>query len=55
MFGKLVKETKKDAHELQQLRTVLITGWPQTKSETPIEVRSYWSYRDEICCYCMMA
>ena len=50
MFEKLVKETKKDA-ELQQLHTVVMNGWLQTKPETPIEVRSYWSYRDEVSCY----
>jgi transposase InsO family protein len=26
-------------------------GWPQTKPETPLEIRPYWSYRDEISGY----
>ena len=50
MFEKLVEETKKDA-EFQQLHTVVIDGWLQTRLETPIEVRPYWIYRDEISCY----
>ena len=40
MFEKLVEETKKDA-ELQQLHRVVMDGWPQTKPETPLEIRSY--------------
>ena len=50
VFEKLVEETKKDA-EHQQLHTVVIDGWPQTRLETPIEVRPYWSYREDINCY----
>ncbi|CAB4010309.1 Retrovirus-related Pol poly, partial [Paramuricea clavata] len=50
MFEKLVEETKKDA-ELQQLHRVVMDGWPQTKPETPLEIRPYWSYRDEISGY----
>jgi hypothetical protein len=50
MFEKLVEETKKDA-ELQQLHRVVIDGWPQTKPQTSLEIRPYWSYRDEISGY----
>ena len=28
-----------------------MSGWPQTKVETPVETRPYWNYRDEICSY----
>ena len=28
-----------------------MTGWPQTKVETPVETRPYWNYQDEIRCY----
>ncbi|PFX14755.1 Retrovirus-related Pol polyprotein from transposon opus [Stylophora pistillata] len=37
--------------ELQQLQKVVMSGWPQTKVETPVETRPYWNYRDEISCY----
>lgn len=50
MFVKLSEETKKDP-EFQQLHRVVMDGWPQTIAETPIETRSYWTYRDEISCY----
>ena len=47
MFYKLRDETKSDP-ELQQLQKVVMSGWPQTKVETPVETRPYWNYRDEI-------
>ena len=50
MFHKLTAETKRDP-ELQQLHKVVMNGWPQTKEQTPIEIRPYWNYRDEISCY----
>ena len=50
MFHKLRDETKSDT-ELQQLQKVVMSGWPQTKVETPVETRPYWNYRDEISCY----
>jgi hypothetical protein len=30
------------------LNKVVQDGWPETRSETPIAVRPYWNYRDEI-------
>ena len=50
MLQKLTAETGKDP-ELQQLHKVVMSGWPRTKDETPVEVRFYWNYRDEISCY----
>ena len=50
MFYKLRDETKSDL-ELQQLQKVVMSGWPQTQVETPVETRPYWNYRDEISCY----
>ena len=50
MFYKLRDETKSD-FELQQLQKVVMSGWPQTQVETPVETRPYWNYRDEISCY----
>ena len=37
--------------ELQQLKTVVMDGWPQIKDKTPAETRPYWNYRNEISCY----
>ena len=50
VFYKLREETKSDL-ELQQLQKVVMSGWPQTQVETPVETRPYWNYRDEISCY----
>ena len=50
MLQKLKDETQKDP-ELQQLKTVVMHGWPQIKDKTPAETRPYWNYRDEISCY----
>lgn len=33
---------------LQALKSIVLLGWPDLKSETPISVRDYWNYRDEI-------
>ncbi len=33
---------------LQCLATTVLTGWAETKEETPIEIREYWTFRDEI-------
>ncbi|XP_022808398.1 uncharacterized protein K02A2.6-like [Stylophora pistillata] len=50
MFHKLGDGTESDP-ELQQLQKVVMSGWPQTKVETPVETRPYWNYRDEINCH----
>ena len=50
MLQKMEDETQKDP-ELQQLKTVVMDGWPQIKDKTPTETRPYWDYRDEISCY----
>ena len=50
MLQKLKDETQKDP-ELQQLKTVVMDGWPQIKDKTPAETRPYWNSRDEISCY----
>ena len=38
------------AHDpvLQVLKTTVLTGWPESKEETPIAIRDYWNYREEI-------
>lgn len=35
-------------NELQGLYTVIINGWPDTKNETPVSVRDYWTSRSEL-------
>ena len=36
-----------DEH-LQCLKNIIITGWPSTKGELHIDIRPYWSYRDNL-------
>ena len=50
LFHKLRDETKSDP-ELQQFQKVVMSGWPHTKVETPVETRPYWNQRDKISCY----
>ena len=51
MFHKWMDETKSADPELQQLQKVVMSGWRQTKVETPVKTRPYWNYRDEVSCY----
>ena len=37
--------TAQDEH-LQCLKNTIITGWPSTKDQLNIDIRPYWSYRD---------
>ena len=46
-LDQLREETKKDPH-LQQLASVIATGWPETKQEVPANCLPYWNYRDEL-------
>jgi transposase InsO family protein len=36
------------AAELNQLRDVILSGWPETKAEVHPDVREYWNFRDEL-------
>lgn len=36
------------ADELNELHTIILKGWPDSKLETPHSVRDYWTYRDEL-------
>ena len=42
-----IQASSQDAH-LQQLKSVIIMGWPDTKDELHADLRPYWSYRDEL-------
>jgi len=33
---------------LQSLATTILTGWPDTKEEVPVNIREYWPFRDEM-------
>ncbi|KAI5750921.1 hypothetical protein M8J77_002494 [Diaphorina citri] len=44
----LVQYTGND-NNLQQLKSVLMNGWPSSKHQIPFEIRMYWQHRNEIC------
>ena len=39
--------TVQDEH-LQCLKNIIITGWPNTKDQLHIDIRPYWSYKDDL-------
>ena len=41
------QETDKD-ETLIALKNQIIKGWPQMRSECPLQLRDFWSYRDEL-------
>ena len=41
------KVSSQDNH-LQQLKSFIIAGWPDTKDELHVDLSPYWSYRDEL-------
>ena len=46
-YEEFQKKTKVDP-ELQAVLTMVRNGWPDTKQQVPIEVRPYWTFRDEV-------
>ena len=44
---KLKQETMMDP-VLNKLSEIIVMGWPETIKELPLEVRQYWSFRDEL-------
>lgn len=46
-LAQLQKATEQDT-VLQTLKTTVLVGWPEQKSQVPIPIREYWNYRDEI-------
>ena len=47
MMTKLKAATQED-EMLQQLKSMVLNGWPETKQETPTKIREYWHCREEI-------
>lgn len=34
---------------LSKLKTVIVTGWPENRSEVEPELQDFWNFRDELC------
>ena len=39
---------EKTASELSDLSSIILAGWPDKKEESPVHVREYWNFRDEL-------
>lgn len=46
-LAQLQKVTEQDT-VLQTLKTTVLVGLPEQKSQVPIPIRDYWNYREEI-------
>ena len=44
------RETSLDI-QLQTLKTTVLSGWPETRSECSPQIHEFWNYRDEISMY----
>ena len=43
-----IKEASKDDEEMNMLMQMIITGWPEHKDNVPLQIRHYFTYRDEL-------
>ena len=43
-----IQHTMAQDEHLQQLKNIIITGWPSTKDELHSDITPYWSYRDDL-------
>ena len=43
-----IKQTMVQDEHLQCLKSIIITGWPSTKDQLHIDIRPYWSYKDDL-------
>ena len=44
----LLQKATEQETVLQTLKTTVLVGWPEQKSQVPIPIRDSWNYRDEI-------
>ena len=48
MADEFKRETDSDP-VLSKLKTVIVTGWPENRSEVEPELQDFWNFRDELC------
>ena len=48
-YAEFKKATAED-QVMQLLQDTVFDGWPNTKAELPVDIRPYWTYRDEVSC-----
>ena len=43
-----IQQTMVQDEHPQHLKNIIITGWPNTKDQLHIDIRPYWSYKDDL-------
>ena len=43
-----IQQASSQDDQLQQLKSLIIAGWPYRRDELHADLRPYWSYRDEL-------
>jgi len=43
-----IKEATANDPSLKELKEMIKSGWPETKSQTPPSIQVYWNVRDEL-------
>lgn len=43
-----IREHTLDDHVLSKLAQIIHEGWPETRQQLPIELRDFWSYREQL-------
>ena len=46
-LAQLQKATEQDP-TMQTLKTTILVGWPEHREQTPVHIREYWNYREEL-------
>ena len=46
-LARFAEETKQD-EILPDLQKVILSGWPETRSQVPAKLQEFWNYRDEL-------
>ena len=44
------KKATAEYQVMQLLQDSVFDGWPNTKAKLPVDIRPYWTYRDEVSC-----
>ena len=43
-----IQQASSTDNHLQQLKGIIITGWPDSRDELHVDLLPYWSYRDKL-------
>ena len=43
-----IQQVSSEDNHLQQLKNIIISGWPDSRDKLRVDLQPYWSYRDEL-------